>query len=104
MTAEVDGFIARVRAAGAARVVVALQQELAAAPVLPAPWITGHDIMALGIPEGPQVGHWRRRAYDLQLEGACADREALLAWLRRAVGTPEPAPSPPAGPTHQERT
>lgn len=27
MTAEVDGFIARVRAAGAARVVVALQQE-----------------------------------------------------------------------------
>jgi hypothetical protein len=41
--------------------------------------------MALGVPEGREVGVWRKKAYDAQLEGIVADREALLAWLRREI-------------------
>jgi poly(A) polymerase len=54
-------------------------------PALPPPWITGHDIMALGISEGPEVGRWRKRGYEAQLEGRFTDREEALAWLRREM-------------------
>jgi poly(A) polymerase len=50
-------------------------------PVLPAPWVTGADLMALGLPCGKAVGHWKQRAYDAQLEGRCHSREALLQWI-----------------------
>lgn len=62
--------------------VLAFTKELSREPLLPPPWITGHDIMALGVAEGPEVGRWRRLAYDAQLEGRFATREALLEWLR----------------------
>jgi poly(A) polymerase len=51
-------------------------------PVLPAPWITGRDILSLGIPEGREVGAWHKKAYDAQLEGRFENREDLLAWLK----------------------
>ncbi|MEI8122230.1 MAG: CCA tRNA nucleotidyltransferase [bacterium] len=51
-------------------------------PILPPPWINGRDIMALGIKEGPEIGVWRKKAYDAQLEGTCPDRESLLEWLK----------------------
>ena len=54
-------------------------------PVLPSPWVSGRDIMALGVPEGPRVGSWRRQAYDAQLDGRFPDREALLAWVRENI-------------------
>ncbi len=54
-------------------------------PRLPPNWVTGHDIMALGVPEGPEVGEWMARAYEAQLDGHHADRAALLAWLRGEV-------------------
>jgi len=57
-------------------------KQLRNEPVLPAPWITGGDILKLGIPEGPEVGKWHRKAYEAQLENQCKDREALLEWLR----------------------
>ena len=50
-------------------------------PTLPARWVNGADIMALGLTEGPDVGKWLAKAYDAQLDGLFADREALLAWL-----------------------
>jgi len=56
-------------------------EQMASEPVLPKPWITGNDIMAMGIPEGPDVGRWRRAAYDAQLEGRFHTREQLLEWL-----------------------
>jgi poly(A) polymerase len=59
--------------------------EYAERPVLPAPWVTGRDIMAMGVPEGRVVGHWRREAYDAQLDGRFPDREALLGWLRERI-------------------
>jgi poly(A) polymerase len=61
------------------------RRQMDSEPVLPEPWVNGRDIIALGIPEGPEVGVWRKKAYDAQLEGTVADREALLAWLRREI-------------------
>ncbi|MBN1270460.1 MAG: CCA tRNA nucleotidyltransferase [Kiritimatiellae bacterium] len=58
------------------------QRKLAAEPVLPPRWVTGRDVLDLGVPEGPQVGQWLERCYDLQLEGGARDRDELLAWLR----------------------
>ncbi|MBN1675977.1 MAG: CCA tRNA nucleotidyltransferase [Kiritimatiellae bacterium] len=60
----------------------AFEQE----PVMPDPWVSGRDVMALGVPHGPAVGDWKRRAYDMQLEGAVGGRDELLAWLRRELG------------------
>jgi poly(A) polymerase len=59
----------------------AFRNQLRSEPVLPEPWVSGHDIMALGVPEGREVGVWRKKAYDAQLENAFPDREHLLAWL-----------------------
>lgn len=69
-------------------------QELQKEPALPKPWINGHDIMALGIPEGPRVGVWHKRAYEAQLEGRFASREELLAWLRKALAQEERSSAP----------
>ncbi|MCE9614951.1 MAG: HD domain-containing protein [Lentisphaerae bacterium] len=70
--------------------ITAFQQELASEPALPPPWITGRDLMGLGIPEGPAVGAWLRRAYEAQLEGSHATRDALWEWLKGEIarGTP----------------
>jgi tRNA nucleotidyltransferase/poly(A) polymerase len=54
-------------------------------PVLPRPWITGHDILRLGIPEGAEVGVWHRKAYEAQLEQRFPDRETLLRWIEREI-------------------
>jgi len=74
----------------------AKQQEFAAEPVLPEPWVKGRDLLALGVAAGPAIGRWIDRAYDAQLEARCADRAALLAWLRTAVAAGEP-PTADAG-------
>jgi poly(A) polymerase len=58
-----------------------IQAEMDQEPVLPDPWIDGHEIMNLGVPKGPQVGKWLKVAYDAQLEGTHADKEALRSWL-----------------------
>ncbi len=61
---------------------MAFREQMRTEPVLPAPWVSGHDVMSLGVKEGPQVGVWCKRAYEAQLEGSVADRAALLEWLR----------------------
>ncbi len=67
------------------RFLVEFRKALDSEPVLPSPWITGRDILSLGIPEGPEVGAWRKKAYEAQLEGTFPDRSALLEWLRREI-------------------
>jgi poly(A) polymerase len=62
------------------------RRKMDAEPVLPPPWIDGWDLMELGVPRGREVGVWRRKAYDAQLEGAFPDRAALLDWLRLELG------------------
>ena len=41
--------------------------------------ITGDDLLAAGVPEGPEVGERLRRALDRKLDGEVAGREAELA-------------------------
>lgn len=60
-------------------------EELKNEPVLPPPWVRGGDILALGIPQGPQVGVWHKKAYEAQLENRFPDRESLLEWLRQGI-------------------
>jgi putative nucleotidyltransferase with HDIG domain len=55
-------------------------------PALPAAWIRGEDVLALGVPPGPRVGAFLRDAYDAQLDGRFPDRAALLEWVRDRAG------------------
>ncbi|NQU41338.1 MAG: HD domain-containing protein [Lentisphaerae bacterium] len=64
---------------------VEFQAEMANEPVLPDAWVTGRDVMPLGIGEGPQVGRWLRLAYEAQLENRFPDRATLLDWLKREI-------------------
>jgi tRNA nucleotidyltransferase (CCA-adding enzyme) len=41
--------------------------------------ITGDDLLAAGVPEGPQVGERLRRTLDRKLDGEVAGREQELA-------------------------
>ena len=59
------------------------QKKIASEPVLPKPWISGHDVMAIcKLQAGPQVGRLLHQAYELQLEGKYKDKEELAQWLR----------------------
>lgn len=44
-------------------------------------WINGGDILAAGVPRGPEVRHWKQLALDAQRDGEFEDREGALAWL-----------------------
>ncbi|MDP6524336.1 MAG: CCA tRNA nucleotidyltransferase [Kiritimatiellia bacterium] len=64
---------------------VGLCKEFASEPVLPDPWVTGRDLMEMGVDEGPEIGKWKKTAYDAQLEEQFPDKEALLDWLRGRI-------------------
>lgn len=64
---------------------VAYSERVSAEPILPDPWATGHDVMKMGVLEGPDVGRWIEKAYDAQLEERFADRDTLLDWLRGEI-------------------
>lgn len=56
--------------------------DFAAAPLIPPRLVTGHDLIQLGWPAGPELGEMLTRIQDLQLEGALTTREEALAWVR----------------------
>ncbi len=62
-----------------------LNSEIKQQAPLPERWINGSDLLALGLPQGPGIGHWLREAYDAQLNGAAGSREELLQWLRERI-------------------
>jgi poly(A) polymerase/tRNA nucleotidyltransferase (CCA-adding enzyme) len=65
----------------------AADRARAAAMPPPAFPLTGADVLALGIPEGPRVGALIRAVRERWLTGGCtADRETCLAWLRQLAG------------------
>lgn len=66
----------------------AYAENLQDTPELPAPWVNGHDVMAMGVSPGPAVGQWLEAAYDAQLDGRIDSREALLTWLRSRIQQP----------------
>jgi poly(A) polymerase len=61
------------------------RRQLAAEPPMPDPWITGHDLMTMGVPHGPEIGRWKRLAYDAQLEDRFPSRDALAGWLMAEI-------------------
>jgi poly(A) polymerase len=61
------------------------REAMKSEPVLPPPFLNGHDLLALGMSEGPSVGKTLREAYELQLEGRLGDRAAALEWARTRV-------------------
>jgi hypothetical protein len=53
----------------------------------PEPWLTGHQLLALGVPEGPAVGRALRALRLAQASGAIRDRQQAQELARRlAVG------------------
>lgn len=59
--------------------------ELPPEVIKPAPLLTGHDLLALGLTPGPAVGQILREAEELQLEERLRSREEALAWARARV-------------------
>lgn len=57
------------------------RDSLASEPVLPAPLITGRDLIARNMASGPQMGAILKHLYDQQLEGAFDTPESARAWL-----------------------
>lgn len=69
---------------------IALLQELKAedeTPRLPDPFVTGHDLIALGEKPGPHFKEWLRAVHDAQLEGTVSSREDALRLLREISRT-----------------
>ena len=60
----------------------AKQVEFSSEPLIPKPFVTGHDLILLGLKPGPEFKAILEAAQNRQLEGGFADREAALAWLR----------------------
>jgi poly(A) polymerase len=58
-------------------------EEMANEPILPDPWLCGHDLIALGIKEGKLIGKILKEAYNGQMEGRFSNREELLEWVRK---------------------
>ena len=56
-------------------------EKMAKEPILPQPWITGHDLIKLGFKEGRAIGKTLKEAYDAQMEGHFENRESLLNSL-----------------------
>jgi tRNA nucleotidyltransferase (CCA-adding enzyme) len=60
----------------------------------PAPLLRGRDVLALGLPPGPEVGRIVRAVYERQLDGAVTTAEEAREEARRLV---EVSPSRPGG-------
>ena len=59
--------------------------EFAAEPVMPPPLLTGHDLMSMGIPEGPEIGRLLGMIQERQLEGEINTREEALETVRNEL-------------------
>jgi tRNA nucleotidyltransferase/poly(A) polymerase len=81
---------ARALAAGAdaSGIEAALRErdDLGAAGLAPARFLSSKDLEDCGIPKGPRFGELLREAEDLQLDGRFDSRDAALAWLAARAG------------------
>ncbi len=62
--------------------VKAFEEKIKNEPILPKPWINGHDIINLGITKGHKIGKIHKQAYEAQLNGDFQSKEDLYAWLK----------------------
>jgi tRNA nucleotidyltransferase (CCA-adding enzyme) len=64
-------------------------RALAVADAAPKPILLGRDLQALGLAPGKQFGALLKEAFEAQLEGAFADHDGAVAWLKtRMAVTP----------------
>ncbi len=56
-------------------------EEMKNEPVLPERWISGRDLIDLGVRPGPRIGELLKVAYDAQLDGTFDTRENLINWI-----------------------
>ncbi len=61
------------------------REEFANEPLIPPPFLTGHDLITLGLKPGPAFKQILDTAHTAQLEGAFPDRAAALEWLNAVV-------------------
>ena len=71
----------------------AKQEEFAHEPLIPKPFVNGHDLIALGVAPGPKIGEVLEAAQTRQLEGAFADRDDALRWVKAEYLLPTGSPS-----------
>jgi poly(A) polymerase len=69
-------------------------KQFGEAEIRPQRLLTGHDLIALGLAEGPQIGKALHSLEEAQLEGKIADREAAVEWLRAHFSPPPSNRSP----------
>ncbi len=50
--------------------------------VAPTPWVSGDDLIAMGLHPGPRIGKLLEEVYDAQLEGELSSREEAMRWVR----------------------
>ena len=60
----------------------ARQEEFAHEPLIPKPFVNGHDLILLGLQPGPKIGEILEAAQVRQLEGAFRDRDDALRWVK----------------------
>ena len=58
------------------------QQEFANEPLIPAPLITGNDLIALGLKPGPRFKEILEAVQSRQLEGTLSSSEEALNWVK----------------------
>lgn len=61
--------------------------KICAEPALPPRWVTGDDLIALGMSPGTRMGGLLNDLFDLQLEGSVPTREALLEIARQRIAS-----------------
>ena len=72
-------------AARCARRIAGRRREIPGGAALPGAFVTGADLLAMGLPEGPRLGRLLREAYDEQLSLRLRSRRAALAWVRARI-------------------
>ncbi len=63
-------------------------EEMANEPILPKPWLSGHDLLDMNIREGKRIGKILKEAYNAQIEDRFADRNELLDWVTSKYSNP----------------
>ena len=59
------------------------REEFANEPIIPPPFVRGDDLLALGLKPGPKIGEILEAVETRQLEGALANREEALEWVKK---------------------
>ena len=71
------------------RTLEALEEEQQTVRGLPAPLLNGHDLMEMGVDEGPRIGRLLQALRDEQLEGRLKTRAEAEAWVRARLDRDE---------------